>query len=88
MYAWTDITYLLHKYDVSWKYYVEEGTEPDCETGAMTCTPIPQAVTAPSIWNPLPGFTDVHQDNQSATSSLRPSCSPTPARAPCRRSPG
>ena len=29
-YAWTDITYLLHKYNVSWRYYVEQGTEPDC----------------------------------------------------------
>ncbi len=28
---WTDITYLLHKYGVSWRYYVFEGSEPDCE---------------------------------------------------------
>jgi len=26
-YAWTDLTYLLHKHNVSWKYYVAEGTE-------------------------------------------------------------
>jgi phospholipase C len=63
-FSWTDITYLLHKYNVSWKYYIEAGTEPDCETGAMTCLPVPQAVTAPSIWNPLPDFADVHEDNQ------------------------
>jgi phospholipase C len=63
-YAWTDVTYLLHKYNVSWRYYMQQGTEPDCETGAMTCTPIPQAITTPGIWNPLPAFTDVHQDNQ------------------------
>jgi phospholipase C len=63
-YAWTDITYLLHKYNVSWRYYIEVGTEPDCSTGAMTCTPVPQAVTTPEIWNPLPDFTDVHQDQQ------------------------
>ena len=30
-YAWTDLTYLLHKDNVSWKYYVAEGTEPDCD---------------------------------------------------------
>ena len=30
-YAWTDITYLLHKHHVSWGYYVVSGTEPDCE---------------------------------------------------------
>jgi phospholipase C len=63
-YAWTDITYLLHRYGVSWRYYMQQGTEPDCETGAMTCTPIAQVVTTPSIWNPLPAFTDVRQDDQ------------------------
>ena len=64
IYGWTDITYLLHKFGVSWKYYVEEGTEPDCESGAVYCTPIPQAITAPSIWNPLPAFGDVRDDGQ------------------------
>jgi phospholipase C len=64
LYGWTDITYLLHRHGVTWRYYIEEGTEPDCETGAMTCTPVGQAVTAPSIWNPLPEFTDVRQDKQ------------------------
>jgi phospholipase C len=63
-FSWTDITYLLHKYHVPWKYYIQAGTEPDCETGAMTCTPRPQALTAPSIWNPLPNFEDVRQDGQ------------------------
>jgi phospholipase C len=63
-YAWTDVTYLLHKYDVSWKYYIEVGTEPDCETGAIVCTPQPQLISAPSIWNPLPSFEDVKEDNQ------------------------
>jgi phospholipase C len=64
IYGWTDVTYLLHKYDVSWKYYIEEGTEPDCETGAMYCTAVPQAITTPSIWNPLASFGDVRQDGQ------------------------
>jgi phospholipase C len=63
-YAWTDITYLLHRYHVSWKYYLSQGTEPDCANGAMTCTPVPQNVKTPEIWNPLPDFTDVHQDGQ------------------------
>ena len=71
MYAWTDITYLLRKYGVSWRYYIQQGTEPDCETGATTCTPVPQVVTTPSIWNPLAGFTDVRQDSQ--TSNIVPS---------------
>jgi phospholipase C len=63
-YAWTDVTYLLHKDHIGWRYYVEEGTEPDCESGAMTCTAVPQVITAPSIWNPLVAFTDVRQDDQ------------------------
>ncbi len=64
MYAWTDITYLLHKHHVGWRYYLSQGTEPDCANGAMTCTAVPQNVSTPEIWNPLPGFTDVHQDHQ------------------------
>ena len=34
IYAWTDLTYLLHKDHVSWGYYVVSGTEPDCENDA------------------------------------------------------
>ena len=64
LYGWTDITYLLHRHHVSWKYYIQQGTEPDCDTGAMSCKPIAQVVNAPSIWNPLPEFTDVRQDHQ------------------------
>ena len=37
IYAWTDLTYLLHKHRVSWRYYVFSGTEPDCEDDAMIC---------------------------------------------------
>jgi phospholipase C len=65
LYAWTDITYLLHRYGVSWAYYVFKGTEPDCENdSSMTCAPVAQGPTTPGIWNPLPHFTDVQQDGQ------------------------
>jgi phospholipase C len=63
-YAWTDLTYLLHKNHVTWKYYVAEGTQPDCDDDEMTCTPKPQSVGTPGIWNPLPFFTTVHQDSE------------------------
>jgi phospholipase C len=64
-YAWTDLTYLLHKYGVSWAYYVLKGNEPDCETNAaMACAPVSQNARTPGIWNPLPYFTDVQQDGQ------------------------
>ena len=34
IYAWTDLTYLLQRAHVSWRYYVTSGTEPDCSTAA------------------------------------------------------
>jgi phospholipase C len=50
---------------VSWRYYVYTGTEPDCENdSAMICAAVKQGATTPGIWNPLPFFTTVRQDNQ------------------------
>ena len=63
-YAWTDITYLLHKAGVSWGYFVTPGGEPDCEGGNANCSSAPLSVGTPDIWNPLPSFTDVQQDGQ------------------------
>lgn len=63
-YAWTDLTYLLHKNNVSWAYYLSEGTEPDCEDDAMECQPKALKLRVPGIWNPLPAFDTVKQDNQ------------------------
>ncbi len=64
-YAWTDLTYLLHKFGVSWGYYVFKGTEPDCENNAAIACALPgQSAKTPGIWNPLPYFTTVQQDNQ------------------------
>jgi phospholipase C len=62
--AWTDITYLLYTHHVSWGYYIENGTEPDCEDDAATCPPRAQSYKTPGIWNPLPLFTDVQKDHQ------------------------
>jgi phospholipase C len=65
VYAWTDLTYLLHKQDVSWGYYVKQGTEPDCrKDSAVLCPRIAQKAFTPGIWNPLPNFVDVQQDHQ------------------------
>ena len=63
-YAWTDITYLLHKNNVSWGYYVAPGTQPDCDDGAVTCCPAAQTSGTPEWWNPLPDFQTVHDNNQ------------------------
>jgi phospholipase C len=65
IYAWTDLTYLLHRDDVSWGYYVVSGTEPDCANDdALSCTSPRQSSKTPSIWNPLPFFDTVHHDHE------------------------
>ncbi|MGH9125570.1 MAG: alkaline phosphatase family protein [Acidimicrobiales bacterium] len=65
IYAWTDLTYLLHRSGVSWGYYVVSGTEPDCENdAALSCGPVKQNASTPGIWNPLPDFDTVREDGQ------------------------
>ena len=65
IYAWTDLTYLMHKDNVSWGYYVVAGTEPDCENdAAVSCGPVRQNAVTPGIWNPLPYFDTVKADGQ------------------------
>jgi phospholipase C len=63
-YQWTDLTYLLHKAHVSWRYYVFAGAQPDCDDDAMVCKTKWQNANTPGIWNPLPWFTTVHEDHQ------------------------
>ena len=54
-FAWTDITWLLHRHHVSWGYYLDHG--------AVTVSLAnPHGVSV--HFNPLPGFTDVHKDGQ------------------------
>jgi phospholipase C len=65
IYAWTDLTYLLHDYGVSWGYYIVEGAEPDCRNdSAEDCPPIAQNAKTPGIWNPLPYFDTVKNDGE------------------------
>lgn len=63
-YAWTDLTYLLHKHSVPWAYYVFAGTEPDCRNDAATCEPVKQNAETPGRWNPLPYFDTVREDGE------------------------
>ncbi len=63
-YAWTDLTYLLFKNQVTWKYYVQAGAQPDCANDAADCPPVHQDAKTPGIWNPLPYFDTVKQDGQ------------------------
>jgi phospholipase C len=62
IYAWTDITYLLHEAGVSWAYYTGRGT---CVDKRVECdnTAGPYGST-PAGKNTLPGFVDVNEDRQ------------------------
>jgi phospholipase C len=64
-YAWTDMTWLLHRAGVSWRYYVVKGRQPDCtDDAAVTCRLPRQSAATPGIWNPLPWFATVEHDHQ------------------------
>lgn len=77
-FGWTDLTYLLNKNGVSWAYYLDGGAGPLETVGKKTSNKQarPKNKTSqkarelnkksgvPEIWNVLPGFVDVHQDNQ------------------------
>ena len=52
-FAWTDLTWLLHVDHVSWGYYLDHGAQSAANPAGV-----------PTIWNPMPGFTDVKQDHQ------------------------
>jgi phospholipase C len=63
-YAWTDLTYLLHRQHVSWAYYVSAGLEPDTEDDSMYGPQRRMNAKTPGIWNPLPFFDTVKQDGE------------------------
>jgi phospholipase C len=64
-FAWTDVTSLLHKQGVSWGYYVApQGSDLRCIGNPVRCELQGRLVGTPSIWNPLPNFVTVQQDNQ------------------------
>ena len=68
-YAWTDLTYLLDRAGVSWRYFVQKGAQPDCtNAGDMVCPPLWQSPRTPDIWNPLPGFRPCTRTGNSRTS--------------------
>ena len=64
-YAFTDLTYLMHRAGVSWAYYIDPSSTFDCDDGFKPCGPTQhQLAGTPEIWSPLPDFTTVHQDHQ------------------------
>ena len=63
-FGWTDLTYLLHRYGISWAYYVAVGTNPDRAAADNVCSPENPAKGTPEIWNPLPEFVTVQDNGQ------------------------
>jgi phospholipase C len=63
-YAWTDLTYLLHRDHVSWRYFIVKGGQPDCDDDGMVCSLKAQSARTPGIWNPLPWFQTVKADHE------------------------
>jgi len=66
-YAWTDITWLLHRAGVSWGYFVYSNNGPPLLPGDDQDdeAPGPDAYyNTLGVWNPLPAFDDVQQDGE------------------------
>jgi len=64
-YPWTDLTFLLHRQNVSWGYYISPGLEPDCEDDTeVVCRQTHLDAGTSGIWNPLPNFDTVKSDQQ------------------------
>jgi phospholipase C len=62
-FAWTDITYLLHKANVSWGYYVDQEDNEDCKMDPDLCA-AGLSKGSPLIWAPLTNFTTVRRNHQ------------------------
>jgi phospholipase C len=66
-YAWTDLTWLLHRRGIAWGYYVAPGSEPDCtDASAIRCPERRQDARVTGPLNPLPGFDTVRSDGETA----------------------
>ena len=77
-YAWTDLTYLLHRTTSAGATTSPTAASPTAPTTRCAAPRVAQRASTPEIWNPLPRFDTVQQDNQleqhrsrSATSTRR-----------------
>jgi phospholipase C len=59
-FAWTDLTYLLHEKHVNWSWYLDHGAASGGRYQGKAGGGVP------AIWNVLPGFSDVHEDDETA----------------------
>ena len=88
-YAWTDLTYLLHKYHVSWRYYVFTGAQPDCQEDEMICGLGAAERKDAGHLEPAPVVLDGQAEQAAPTTLSRRGTSSGPrATGTCRPSPG
>jgi phospholipase C len=73
IYPWVNLFQLMDLHQVSWKYYLGNGAEPDCEDDEMTCEPALQANGVLSFWNPVPGFASVEAQGAAYLAAHNPS---------------
>jgi len=70
-FAWTDMTYLLHKAGVSWGYFVYASGHPFLSPQDNDGEFSPDnSYKVVGLWNPLPNFDTVKEDGQ--TTNIRP----------------
>jgi len=69
---WANLFQLFDVHGVTWKYYVDEGLEPDCPDDAMTCDEGRQTAGVGSIWNPLPFYTYTQAEGTKYIASHNP----------------
>jgi phospholipase C len=55
-YPWVSMFQLLDLKAVTWKFYLAQGNEPDCDDQELTCDPVPQAGSIPGAFNPAAHF--------------------------------
>ena len=72
VYPWANFFQLLDVNKVSWKYYLGDGLEPDCEDDEMTCDPQQQSSGVANFWNPVPGYAWVEAQGQAYLAAHNP----------------
>jgi phospholipase C len=55
-FPWVSLFQLMDVHGISWKYYLGNGQEPDCDDDEMTCEPQIQANKVQSLFNPTPAY--------------------------------
>jgi len=69
---WANLFQLLDVHNVSWKYYLGQGNEPDCDDDEMTCDPQAQVSNVPSIWNPMPYYSSAQKQGKAYIAAHNP----------------